>query len=104
MLVIRLQRMGKKNQPLFRVVLVEKGAPIKGKYIERLGFLDPCKKKWNLDSERIKYWLGRGAKPSDTIFNLLVKEKILKGPKRKIKIKRKKKEKKEVKLKEEKKK
>lgn len=100
MLVIRLQRMGKKNQSLFRVVLAEKGAPIKGKYIEKLGFLNPLRKEYHLRSKRIKYWLSQGVKPSDTVYNLLVKEGILKGPKRKIKIKKKKK-KKEVKLKEE---
>jgi small subunit ribosomal protein S16 len=79
--------MGKKNQPLFRIVLVEKTAPPKGKYIEKLGSLDPIRERRNLYVERIKYWLGQGAKPSDTVYNLLIKEKILEGPKRKIKIK-----------------
>ena len=91
MLIIRLQRTGKRNQPLFRVVLTEKRAPIKGKYIERLGFINPEKKEYDLNSERIKYWLSKGASPSDTVYNLLVVKQILPGPKRKIKIKKKRK-------------
>ena len=93
MLIIRLQRIGRKNQPLFRIVLTEKTAPIKGRYIESLGFFNPLKKEHNLKSPRIKYWLSKGAKPSNTVYNLLVKGKILQGPKRKIKIRKKKKEK-----------
>ena len=91
MLVIRLQRMGKKNQPFFRIVLAEKTAPIKGKYIEKLGFLDPRKKTKNLNAEKIKYWIEKGAQCSDTAWNLFVKEGVIKGKKRAIKIKSKKK-------------
>jgi len=94
MLVIRLQRIGRKNQPLFRIVLTKKTAPIKGKYIESLGFLNPLQKEYHLKSPRIRHWLSQGAKPSDTVYNVLVKERILQGPKRKIKIKKKKEERK----------
>jgi len=94
MLVIRLQRIGRKNQPLFRIVLTEKTAPIKGKYIESLGFLNPLQKEYHLKSPRIRHWLSQGAKLSDTVYNILVKERILQGPKRKIKIKKKKEERK----------
>jgi len=91
MLIIRLQRTGKKNQPLFRVVLTDKRMPIKGRYIEKLGFLNPRKKEYHFNSQRIKYWISHGAYPSDTVYNILVKEQVLKGPKRKIKIKKKRK-------------
>jgi small subunit ribosomal protein S16 len=87
MLIIRLKRVGKKNQPIFRVVLTQKTAPPKGKYIEKLGYLNPRNKKSGLSPERIKYWISKGAQPSDTVWNLLVKEGIIKAPKRKIKIK-----------------
>ncbi len=91
MLIIRLQRVGKKNQPFFRIVLTEKTAPPKGKYIEKLGYLDPRTKKGDLNVERINYWLSKGAQPSDTVWNLFVKKRVVKEQKRKIKIKQKKK-------------
>lgn len=93
MLIIRLQRVGKKNQPMFKVVLTEKTAPPKGKYIEKLGYLDPVTKKSSLNAERINYWISKGAQPSDTIWNLLVEKGIIKEKKRPVKIKTKKKKK-----------
>jgi len=93
MLIIRLQRTGKRNQPFFRIVVTEKKSPPKGKYIEKVGSLDPRTKRVTLKVERIKYWLENGAQTSDTVWNLLVKKGIIKGRKRKIKITPKKKEK-----------
>ncbi|HOA47658.1 MAG TPA: 30S ribosomal protein S16 [Candidatus Paceibacterota bacterium] len=90
MLIIRLQRVGKKNQPMFRVVLTEKTAPPKGRYIEKLGYLDPVTKKNSFNTERINYWISKGAQPSDTVWNLLVKNEIIKEKKRPVKIKTKK--------------
>ena len=77
MLVIRLTRIGKKNQPSFRVVLTEKTNPVRGKFQEILGSYNPRLKTKSLKVERIKYWLSKGAQPSDTMHNLLVNEKIL---------------------------
>jgi len=99
MLVIRLFRTGKKNQPFFKVVVTDKRRPPKGgRFVEELGFLNPLKKKKGLKIERIKYWLSKGAQPSDTIYNLLVKEKVLEG--KKIPLHKKKKKKDEEKPKE----
>jgi len=96
MLIIRLQRRGKRNQPFFWIVLTEKTAPPKGKFIEKLGFVNPIKKERNVNKERVKYWLSRGVQVSDTVWNILIEEKIIEEKKRKIKIKpKKKKEKKE---------
>ncbi len=81
MLKIRLTRRGKKNRAFFRIVVAEAAALIKGRFIEIVGFLDPVEKKASLKEERIKYWLGHGAKPSDTVHNLLVEHKIIVGPK-----------------------
>ncbi|MDP2918082.1 MAG: 30S ribosomal protein S16 [bacterium] len=81
MLKIRLTRRGKKNRPFFRIVVAEKSAPIKGRFIEILGFLDPLTKKVGFKAERIKYWISKGAQPSDTVHNLLVTHKIISGPK-----------------------
>ncbi len=90
MLVIRLQRRGKKNQPFFWVVVAEKTAPIKGRFIERLGFWNPIKKDKKINSERVKYWISKGVKMSDTVYNLFLEEGVIGGEKRKIKIKKKK--------------
>ncbi|MGC9031183.1 MAG: 30S ribosomal protein S16 [Minisyncoccia bacterium] len=90
MLVIRYQRIGKKNRPFFRIVVIEKKrAPKSGKAIENLGFYDPIKKISNFKEERIKYWIEKGAQISDSVYNLLINKNIITGTKRKIKIKRK---------------
>ncbi len=77
MLVIRLTRVGKKNQPAFRVILTEKGNPARGKFIEILGSYNPRLKQKSLNADRIKYWLSQGAQTSPTVHNLLVSEKII---------------------------
>lgn len=82
MLVIRFFRVGKKNQPSFKIVLTDKRkSSVKGRYVEEVGFLDPLKDKKFLRAERIKYWISKGAKPSPTVHNLLVTEKIIEGKK-----------------------
>ncbi len=82
MLAIRFFRTGKKNQPFFRIVVTKKTNPPKGgRFLEILGFYNPLKKERNLKTERIKYWLSVGAKPSASVFNLLVEEKIIEGKK-----------------------
>jgi len=81
MLKIRLTRTGKKNQPHYRVVVIEHWRKPKGKYIEMLGAYNPRNKAISLKNERILYWLGIGAKCSATVHNLLVSNKIIKGPK-----------------------
>lgn len=89
MLKIRLTRKGKRNKAFFRLVVAEHTAPIKGRFLEALGFLNPHTKEKNLKADRIKYWLEKGAQCSDTVHNLLVKEGIVKGPKRAVKIRKK---------------
>lgn len=81
MLKIRLQRVGKKNAPSYRVVLAEHTAPPQGKFQEILGFYNPRKKEKNFKKERIEHWLSKGAQLSPTVHNLLVDEGILKEPK-----------------------
>lgn len=90
MLVIRLQRVGKKNQPSFRIILAEKTAPVKGKFIEILGNYNPRQKTKAFETDRILYWLSKGAQASPTMHNLLVSEKIIDEPKVKAWIPRKK--------------
>jgi len=82
MLVIRFFRIGKKNQPSFKIVVTDKRkSSVKGRYVEEVGFFDPLKDKKFLRAERIKYWISVGAKPSPTVHNLLVSEKIIEGKK-----------------------
>lgn len=96
MLVIRFFRVGKKKQPSFKIVVTDKrNPPSGGRFVEEVGFLNPLTKEKNLKAERIKHWISKGAKPSDSVYNLLIKEKVLEG--KKIPLHRKKKKKKEVK-------
>lgn len=79
MLRLRLSRTGKKHAPTYRLVVCEHSAPIKGKFIENLGYYLPVQegKPFVVKAERVKYWLSKGAKPSDTVNNLLVGQAIL---------------------------
>ncbi len=82
MLVIRFFRAGKRNQPFFKIVVTDKkNAPRGGRFVEEVGFFNPLTKEKNMKAERIKYWLSKGAKASDTVHNLLVKSKIIEGKK-----------------------
>ncbi len=78
MLAIRLARIGKKKRPFYRVVVTEKTRPRNGRFVEIVGTYDPLKKpaEVKLDAERIKYWLGCGAQPSDTVRSFLRNQKI----------------------------
>lgn len=81
MLRIRLTRVGKKNRPVYRLVVAEHWRPIKGRFIEILGHYNPITKEKQFNADRVKYWVGVGAKPSITAHNLLVKSEIIPGPK-----------------------
>ncbi len=85
MLKIRFRRAGRKNNPFFQIVVVEKGAPPRGGNAkEVVGTFNPLNKKVNVKEERVKYWISVGAKPSDTVYNLLISEGVVKGEKRPV--------------------
>jgi small subunit ribosomal protein S16 len=92
MLIIRFSRVGKKNYAQYKLVLAEKTYPIQGKFIEHLGSYDPHQKKAKLNKGRINYWIEKGAQCSDSVHNLLVREEVIKGEKRFLKLGKKKKE------------
>lgn len=73
MLTIRLARIGKKKHPFYRVIVTEKTRPRNGRFVEIVGTYDPQKKPAivQLNSERVQYWLGKGAQPSDTVRSLI---------------------------------
>jgi small subunit ribosomal protein S16 len=73
MLKIRFQRIGRKKLPFFRIVVAEKARSAKAKFVEILGNFDPQTKELNLKKERIEHWILNGAKPSDRIAQILVK-------------------------------
>lgn len=82
MLKIRLQRIGRINDPSYRVVVTEHArAPKAGKFVEKLGTYNPKTKVRTLDVERVKYWLSVGAQASGTMHNMLISAGILSGKK-----------------------
>jgi len=82
MLVIRFFRVGKKNQPFFKIVVTDKRKPTRaGRFVEELGTFNPLTKEKVLKKERILYWISVGAQPSKSIHNLLISEKIIEGKK-----------------------
>lgn len=72
---IRMKRVGAKNAPVFRIVVADGRSPRDGKFIEELGTYQPLKKGDNvtMDLERVKYWVSKGAQPSDTVASFIKK-------------------------------
>lgn len=82
MLKIRLQRVGRKNIRTFRVVLTDsKNSTKSGRFQEILGTYDLENDKKEIAADRVKYWISKGAKTSDTIHNFLIDKKIIAGKK-----------------------
>lgn len=81
MLVIRFQRVGRKSDPAFRIMVCEKRSKPKTSGIEILGSHHPKTKQTILKEDRILYWIGKGAQVSDTVHNLLISRGIVKGKK-----------------------
>ena len=82
MLKIRLQRIGRKNDPSFRAVLTDsKNSTKSGKFLEIVGTYNPKVGETNFKTDRIKYWISKGAKLSDTMHNFMVQEKVIEGKK-----------------------
>ncbi|HPV70693.1 MAG TPA: 30S ribosomal protein S16 [Candidatus Magasanikbacteria bacterium] len=87
MLTIKLARFGKAKEPTFRLILIEKSKDPKNSYLENLGFYDARKKQSQLKSERINYWLSKGAQATTTVHNLLVEQKVIAATKlKKVKL------------------
>ncbi|MFH1990678.1 MAG: 30S ribosomal protein S16 [Patescibacteria group bacterium] len=84
MIIIRLQRVGKKHTATFRVVLTEKTAGPRRKYLELLGNVNRKMKTVSLKKDRILYWISKGAQPSDTIHNLLISQGVISGAKKPV--------------------
>ena len=82
MLKIRMSRGGAKKRPVYKIVIADSRKPRDGRFIEKVGFFNPLlpkdkKERLNLDVDRIKYWLEKGAKPSDRIARFLGEANII---------------------------
>lgn len=76
---IRLNRMGAKKNPFYRIVVADSRAPRDGRFIEILGNYDPSKQpaEVTLDETKVLDWMNKGAQPTDTVKNLLSKQGIM---------------------------
>lgn len=79
MVTIRLRRTGKAKQPSYRLVVTDSRSPRDGKFLEVVGHYLPVRqpKVLEVNAERVRYWLGVGAQPSDTVTRLLKQVKVL---------------------------
>jgi small subunit ribosomal protein S16 len=76
---IRLKRMGAKKRPFYRLVVADSRSPRDGRFIELLGFYDPLPNPATvkIDADKVREWIGKGARPSDAARALLVEQGIL---------------------------
>ncbi len=85
MLIIRLQRVGRRNHAEFRVVVTEHTrGPQSGNYLEVIGNYNPHTDAFSVNEESVKKWISNGAQVSDTLHNLLVTHKVIKGDKKNV--------------------
>ena len=85
MLMMRLQRVGRKNDPSFRIVVTDKRTgPKSDRHIDRLGSYNPKMNHVQIDGEKAKAWIAKGVQPSDTVHNILVNQKVIEGKKRNV--------------------
>lgn len=70
---IRLKRMGAKKRPFYRIIVADSRSPRDGRFVESIGYYDPCTEPATVrvDEEKAKLWLGRGAQPSEAAAVLL---------------------------------
>jgi small subunit ribosomal protein S16 len=70
-----MKRVGAKNAPVFRIVVADSRSPRDGKFIEELGTYSPMKAgdNFTLNLDRAKYWVSKGAQPSDTVASFIKK-------------------------------
>ena len=81
MLAIKLAKTGKTNKKMFRLIISEKNRDPYGDVLEILGSYNPHSKELAVKTERVKYWLSKGAQMTATVNNLLLEKKIIEGKK-----------------------
>lgn len=82
MLKIRLARHGRKGRPFYRVVVQDSRFPRDGRFVEILGQYDPLPEQpvFDVDHERARHWLDKGAQPTETVHRFLAKEGLIDPP------------------------
>ena len=82
---IRLRRLGRKKKPVYRMVVATETSPRDGKVVEEIGFYDPLQEPaiFNYDEDRVKFWLGNGAQPTEAVERLLGNVGLFEANKRK---------------------
>lgn len=75
---IRLKRMGAKKKPFYRIVVADSRYPRDGRFIEEIGYYNPTTKPttFEVDREKVRQWIAKGARPSDTVKALLTRTEI----------------------------
>jgi small subunit ribosomal protein S16 len=82
MLMIRFQRIGRTNDPAFRIVVLEKERAAKsGRITEQLGTYNPRTKAFTLDAAKVKEWITKGAQPTPSMHNFLITKGVIEGKK-----------------------
>ena len=82
MLMMRLQRIGRRNEAHFKIVVIEKTkGPKSQKYVDIIGSYNPKLERVQIDTEKASKWLGKGVQPSDVVRNFLIDQKVLEGRK-----------------------
>ena len=85
MLKMRLQRVGRKNDPSFRIVVLEgTEGPKSGNHVDQIGFYNAVTKEKGLDTDKAKHWISKGVQPSDTVYNMLVTAGVIDGKKKNV--------------------
>lgn len=85
MLMMRLQRVGRRNEPHYKIVVIEKSkGPKSQKYIDILGSYNPKMGQVTLKEEKASAWLAKGVQPSDTVYNMLIEKKLIEGRKKNV--------------------
>lgn len=77
MVKIKLSRIGRKNNPSYRIVVSNAREKRETYFIDQIGWYSPVTKSFDIDQDRVKYWLSVGAQPTDTVHSLLLKNKVI---------------------------
>ncbi len=85
MLMLRLQRIGRRNEPHYKIVVIEKTkGPKSQKYIDIVGSYNPKMGVVTVDEAKVKTHLSNGVQPSDTVFNMLIEKGLVEGRKKNV--------------------
>ncbi len=85
MLALRLQRIGRRNEAHFKIVVIEKTrGPKSQKYVDIVGSYNPKLGRIIIDESKAKDWISKGVQPSDTVYNMLVDKGIIEGKKKNV--------------------